>query len=471
MDMRRVVTWLSVSLFAAVAVAVWAAWTANLNEHNRLLANALEAERQRNFVDMVHHVEQIQALLGKGLATGSERQNMRYMADVHRHASAAMTAFSSLPLPTEVSSTTGKFLQQVGDFAYALLRDEAAGRSLTEAERAELQRLREAAAALKEQLGTMLTQYQRGGFRWHQPAQLSLRTLMRPPGRVLSDPAASGGPAAAALLDGGWAQLATSMEQMPTFIYNGPFSDHVNQTPPALSGPQLSREEAGGRLATALPDAAAYRVVDVVESGGNLPAYTFRLAPAGTRGSAYTATVSLTRQGGHLLEFLSGRVLGQPALDLEQARAVGQEYLARIGYADMVPTFAQIQDGVAFVAYAYRQGEVIVYPDQAKVKVALDNGEVLGVDARQYLTNHRRRTLPRPRLTPDEARSRLNPHLEVSRVQLALIPDAAGTGEVLTYEFQGKIGDEVYLVYINAETGAEEQILQLIVTDGGTFTL
>ncbi|OTA40311.1 MAG: hypothetical protein A6D92_19620 [Symbiobacterium thermophilum] len=96
---------------------------------------------------------------------------------------------------------------------------------------------------------------------------------------------------------------------------------------------------------------------------------------------------------------------------------------------------------------------------------------MLGVDARQYLTNHRRRTLPRPRLTPDEARSRLNPHLEVSRVQLALIPDAAGTGEVLTYEFQGKIGDEVYLVYINAETGAEEQILQLIVTDGGTFTL
>jgi len=469
--MRRVVTWLSVSLFAVLAVAVWSAWTVHLNEHNRLLANALEAERQRSFLDMVHHVEQIQALLGKGLATGSERQNMRYMADVHRHASSAMTAFSSLPLPTDVSATTGKFLQQVGDFACSLLRDEAAGRPMTEAERAELQRLREASTALREQLSTMLTQYSRGSFRWHEPARLSLRTLFRTPDPGLLDPSAAGGAATAALLDGGWAQLATSMEQMPTLIYNGPFSDHVNETPPALTGPTIGREEAEARLPAVLPDAAAYRVVDVAEVGGNLPAYSFRLAPAGSRGSAYTATVSLTRQGGHLLELLNGRVVGSPALDLERARSIGQEYLARAGYADMVPTYAQIQDGVAFVAYAYRQGDVIVYPDQAKVKVALDNGEVLGMDARQYLTHHRRRTLPRPRLTEADARSRLNPGLEVSRVQLALIPDLSGTGEVLAYEFQGKLGEDIYLVYINAETGAEEQILQLIVTDGGTFTL
>lgn len=467
----RVVTWLSVSLVAVLGVAVWSAWTVSLNEHNRLLANALEAERQRSFVDMVHHVEQIQALLGKGLVTGSERQNMRYMADVHRHASAAVTAFSSLPLPTEVSAATGKFLQQVGDFAYSLLRDEAAGRPMTEAERAELQRLRESATALREQLSTMLTQYHRGGFRWHQPAQLSWRTLFRRPDPSLLAPSAGGGAAMAAVLDGGWAQLATRAEQMPTLIYNGPFSDHVSETPPALAGPPITREEAAGRLTAVFPEAAAHRIVEVVESGGNLPAYTFRLAPAGSRGSAYTVAVSLTRQGGHLLEVVNGRVVGSPRLDLDRARAIGQEYLARAGYTDMVPTFAQIQDGVAFVAYAHRQGEVLIYPDQAKVKVALDNGEVLGMDARQYLTHHRRRSLPRPRLSAEEARRRLNPALEVTRVQLALIPDQAGTGEVLTYEFQGQTGEYIYLVYINAETGAEEQILQLIVTDGGTFAL
>ena len=113
----------------------------------------------------------------------------------------------------------------------------------------------------------------------------------------------------------------------------------------------------------------------------------------------------------------------------------------------------------------------MIYPDQAKVKVALDNGEVIGVDARQYLTHHRVRGLPAPKITEQQARAQLRPDLAVTRAQLALIPDLAGTGERLTYEFQGKLGEDVYLVYINAETGAEEQILQLIQTDGGTFTL
>ncbi|WP_374713135.1 germination protein YpeB [Symbiobacterium terraclitae] len=469
--MRRVFTWLAFSLLGTLAIGVWGAWTYHLNQHNQLLANALEAERQRNFVDMAHHVEQIQAVLGKGLATGSERQNMRYMAEVNRHAAAAVAAFSSLPLPPEVSTTTGKFLQQVGDFSLSLLRDEAAGRPMTEAERAELARLRRESAALSQQLNEMLTQYNRGGFRWHRPVRLSWSTLFRRVEPPVTTAADAQSPAMAALLDGGWAQMATRFEQMPVFIYDGPFSDHVNQTPPALSGPAVSREEAGQRLASLLPNFDSYRTVDVTETGGNLPAFSFRLAPAASRGNTYTVTAEVTLQGGHLLTLLNDRVLGSPTLDLERARAIGQEYLARVGYPDMVPTFAQVQDGTAFVAYAYRQGDVIIYPDQAKVKVALDNGEVLGLDARQYLTHHRPRTLPAPRITAEEARARLNPALQVTRVQLALIPDAAGTGERLTYEFQGTMDDGIYLVYINAETGAEEQILQLIETEGGTFTL
>ncbi|MEW8977643.1 MAG: germination protein YpeB [Symbiobacterium sp.] len=469
--MRRVVTWLAVSLLGTFGLAVWTAWTYHLNEHNRLLANALEAERQRSFVDMAHHVEQIQTMLAKGLATGSERQNMRYMADVNRHAAAAFTAFSSLPLPAEVSTATGKFLQQVGDFSLSLLRDEAAGRSMTEAERAELERLRRESANLYQQLNAILTQYNRGGFRWHRPAQFSLAALLHMPENPVFNPEATQSPAVAALLDGGWAQMATGFEQMPVFIYDGPFSDHVSQTPPALTGGPVTREEAEARLRALLPDLARYRTVEVAEVEGNLPTYTFRLAPAGTSSQTYTATVEMTRQGGHLVSLLTERVLGSPTLDLEQAKAIGQEFLARVGYPDMVPTFAQVQDGLAFVAYALRQGDVIVYPDQAKVKVALDNGEVLGFDARQYLTHHRQRTLPAPRLTADQARAGLNPSLEVSRVQLALIPDLAGTGEHLTYEFQGKMGEDIFLVYINAETGAEEQILQLIEADGGTFTL
>ena len=54
--------------------------------------------------------------------------------------------------------------------------------------------------------------------------------------------------------------------------------------------------------------------------------------------------------------------------------------------------------------------------------------------------------------------------------RLALIPTSS-KGEVLTYEFKTKLGDDVFLVYINAQNGEEEQILKLLNLPNGTLTL
>ena len=57
--------------------------------------------------------------------------------------------------------------------------------------------------------------------------------------------------------------------------------------------------------------------------------------------------------------------------------------------------------------------------------------------------------------------------------RLALIP-TSGQNEVLTYEFQTRAGEgddaQKILVYVNASTGAEEQILLLLETPEGTMT-
>ena len=47
----------------------------------------------------------------------------------------------------------------------------------------------------------------------------------------------------------------------------------------------------------------------------------------------------------------------------------------------------------------------------------------------------------------------------------------AGDGEVLAWEFRGTLGEETYLVYVNAHTGLEERILQMLITESGTLAL
>ena len=53
---------------------------------------------------------------------------------------------------------------------------------------------------------------------------------------------------------------------------------------------------------------------------------------------------------------------------------------------------------------------------------------------------------------------------------MAIIPTKWKT-EILCYEFKGKVDDTEFLVYINADTGKEENILVILDTPNGTLTM
>ena len=53
---------------------------------------------------------------------------------------------------------------------------------------------------------------------------------------------------------------------------------------------------------------------------------------------------------------------------------------------------------------------------------------------------------------------------------MAIIPTEWKT-ELVCYEFKGKVEEREFLVYINADTGKEEDILVILDTPGGTLTV
>ena len=127
-------------------------------------------------------------------------------------------------------------------------------------------------------------------------------------------------------------------------------------------------------------------------------------------------------------------------------------------------------NGICTINYAYQQDDVTYYSDLVKVGVALDTGEVVSFNATGYLMNHTKRDLPENRISVEEARQSVSPKLTIEKEGIAMIP-TAGLNEVC-YEFQcsSQSGDRV-MVYINVETGLEEQILILLMTDGGILVM
>ena len=85
--------------------------------------------------------------------------------------------------------------------------------------------------------------------------------------------------------------------------------------------------------------------------------------------------------------------------------------------------------------------------------------------------NHFERNLTNNIISKDSAQNNISPLLNVESINLACIPTGL-LDEVLCYEFNctSEIGQNV-LVYINAQTGMEENILILLKEDNGILTI
>ncbi|MCQ2463038.1 MAG: germination protein YpeB, partial [Clostridia bacterium] len=103
------------------------------------------------------------------------------------------------------------------------------------------------------------------------------------------------------------------------------------------------------------------------------------------------------------------------------------------------------------------------------VSISLDTGDICELDARGFLMNHAARTQKKAALSREKALKKLNPSMTHTEGKLCVIP--VDEREILCYEFLCTDGENRdALVYLNADTGKEEQILLLLYSDAGTLT-
>ena len=80
-----------------------------------------------------------------------------------------------------------------------------------------------------------------------------------------------------------------------------------------------------------------------------------------------------------------------------------EEFLKGIGYNNMKATYSMAYEGQMVTNFAYEQEGVLIYSDLIKVKLALDNGDIIGLEAQGYLTNHHERDIEKPKISEEES--------------------------------------------------------------------
>ena len=442
-------------LLAAVLALGWLAWTehARAERWERTASNGY----QRAFGQLVTAVGEVDSALQKSLYATDSGMTGAVCAELFGKALCAQAVVSALPFSSQELEKTDGFLSRVGDYAYCLSRGAMRGQALTDEEREALRALSDTASVLAMNLYELEAGLQDGS--------LSL-TELKQTGATLSRTEGGESPA--------WAGDQLSLierefPEVPSLIYDGPFSEHLTgRAPRALEGLSEIDEETARRTAAELLGLPRSRVYSTGELGGEIPCW----GRAADDVNGATVYLSLTKQGGQLLSLLSSRPAGPASVPAEEAEAAAKRFLAAAGFPEnREPSYHMTRDGVCTFNFAWRQGGVLCYSDLVKVSVALDNGRVCGFEAKGYLMAHCERELPGIEVDAETARAAVPAELELLAEQLALVP-SDGEYETLCHEFKCADAQGRHcILYVNALTGGQEKILLLIEDESGTLTL
>ncbi len=430
--MRRLAT-------GALALGLLAALV-KLDESAEALAARQAAERTR--IETLYHridddLNDVDVSLSKLSAASSPRQSVLLLGDVWRATGSAGAAMGLLPLSHADSCGMSQFVTRCGDYAHALMGRVLRGQVLTDEDQKQLRDMRTACAGIRQAAGEAIQ---------------------------------SGAYVAADNVDAGCyeQQSEAAINEYPTLIYDGPFSESAeNRAPRSEPGERITARQAEAAAGRLFPGG---RIEDTVYVPGALPVYELTVDTV-DRGQV---SLSLTEQGGQLLSFMASPTgsRNDPPSDRESEalKAAALSFLQELGVEDPAAAYAQYYQGVAVLNFAPRQAGAILYSDLVKVYLDRETGQVMGLDARNYRLNHRTRELPLPKLTEEQAGAYVSAGLQVEHTDLALIPLTPQT-EVLCYEFKATRNGTFYIVYINALTGQEEQIFQVINSEEGDLVV
>ncbi|WP_334109315.1 germination protein YpeB [Thermodesulfitimonas autotrophica] len=449
---------LTLFLTGIIAVAI-AAWGYNQYTLRRAMELDLNARYQRAFYELLTNTQNLEVLLSKSLVVNGREQAGAVFSSVWQQAMAAQANLGQLPISTELTARTAKFLTQVADYANTLVRRAGTGAPVTRDHWERLRRLYDQAAVLNRELHRMEARVAtNGAYFWE----------------ITRTAAAKRGVAQVSLpqAHADFRAINREMQTYPTLIYDGPFSDHMERKKPlGLTGSVISAADAEKRALAVIDRVrgTAYSAKTTGTVKGRIEAY--RVEVTGSRpGADEKATCLISRKGGHPVLMLLGRDIGGARVDLAAAEERAAHYLDRLGFPKMRLSYSIRRNGMVTFNFVGEEDGVVVYPDMVKVTVALDNGQVVGLDATPYLMAHHPRQAFRPSLTLEQARSFLSPHLKVEKGRLALIPTDAGE-EKLTYEFRGTVGPNTFLIYLDAANGEEVKVLKLITSAAGTLVM
>ncbi|MDQ0350874.1 spore germination protein [Alkalibacillus filiformis] len=410
-------------------------------EKNAVLIKA-ENNYQRAFHDLSYRVDTLNEKIDTVLAMNAPDNVSPQMTDIWKITSEAKADVSQLPLTLVPFNKTEQFLNNIGEFAYRVSIRGLDDDPLSDDELNTLSQLQDQSNEIRRDLRTIQHEVLSEGVRW-MDVEVMLATNEPREDSIIN----------------GLQTVERNAESYDTFDDSvGLSSAERGDKEIEIDGEEQTEEDIREIIRDYFElDQQAELVVTETGEGSVIPMYNASFDTEDLHGYA-----EITRQGGHVLSYLLSRDLDEANVSLHDGMNEAQQLLEDLDFDDVKMVESIQYDKVGVYEFVHEQDDILYYPDSIQVKVALDEGDIIGLTAKDYVFNEQTRTDREfeATLSEEEATEHVNQSLEVREQRLAVIENDLGE-EVLTYEILGTIDSTTYRVFINADDGFEERVERL----------
>lgn len=412
--------------------------------------NLVQDEYNKSMYLAVSYINNVEVDLAKLLVTSTPKMSAVTLADIWKQANLAKECLEQIPVAQNSMANASKYLTQVSDFSYTLMKQNISDIKLTEEEYEKLKHIYENSSKLSSKMSDIYDDLNAGRIKWDELEKIGNEKL---PDNDISNSIS---------------EVGKTFQNYEGLIYDGAFSDHLlSSEPKFLSKKEISEDDAKKYIEEViLNDEKIDKIEFKGESNGKIELYNFDV----TLDSKQKRTISITKNDCKLYLMIGDKNVKEQNISVDEAKKRGMEFLNKLGIDNMIETYYQKTENMIVINYAATQDGVILYPDLIKVKISLDDGKIYGVEAAGYIFNHTTRNNLKPSISQEKAKSILNSSIKIISSDMALIPTESNS-EILTYEFKGKIDNREFLIYINADNLREEKVLLVIDNKNGVLTM
>ncbi|MBQ3816743.1 MAG: germination protein YpeB, partial [Clostridia bacterium] len=373
--------------FISVAMIVAVGFIAKEKKTNKRYKLQIENAYSRSLDELNTSVNNISLILQKARYSNSAYSISDMSSQLIGETQLAKTALSQLPSGDTELSNLGRFLSQVGNYAVSVSKTLITDGEMTAEQRENLGVLSDSAKKVAEVIENSSITYNNLDY-WAKEIDRGIDEAV---------PQES---------------LATSLNELeedigntPTLVYDGPYSDHILTAEPSMikSASEVTKDYALS-IASKTTGLNKSELVFSGEENGNIPAFHYG-------NSDYNVTVS--RYGGYPVYMRKNVTVKESILEYPQVMQKAKKYLSSIFGDSFVETYYYTDEGVCVVSFAYIDGETVCYTDLIKVGVSMDKGEIVLLETRGYLSNHKERAFATPEYTVEQAQMVLSNTLKV----------------------------------------------------------